>query len=517
MGNALHSPKVAVIGAGIGGLVSALLLAHKGLDVTLFEASDTPGGKIRQVHVDGVGIDSGPTVFTMRWIFDQMLAELGSSLESLLELEPLGILARHAWVGTDGYLDLHSDKTLSFESIAQFTNKQEAVRFLEFCKQTQTLYNTLEKPYIRSEKPDVISMVKDLGLGGLSALGGLGPFSSLWQSLGKHFHDPRLQQLFGRYATYCGSSPWLAPATLMLIAQVEMDGVWSVRGGMFEVARALAAMGQTYGVTLRYGSTCERIMLKNGQVTGVCLKGGEVFASDYVVFNGDVNALSQGLLGEELRPSFQIPALRERSLSAYTLSMHAQSSGFPLVRHNVFFDNDYKSEFTDIFQNRRLPQSGTVYLCAQDRDDSGLQQTPHERILCLINAPSDDGFNTLAQPEIEKCELSRLQHLRQCGLEIQAKPHQIIRTLPQDFARLFPGSQGALYGQATHGWTSAFHRPSAKTMIPGLYLTGGSVHPGPGVPMAAMSGRIAAARLMADRDSTSRSSRVVISGGISMH
>jgi 1-hydroxycarotenoid 3,4-desaturase len=517
MGKSTDTPQVAVIGAGIGGLVSALLLAYKGLNVTLFEAADTPGGKIRQVQVDGVGIDSGPTVFTMRWIFDQMLAELGTSLENILQLEPLGILSRHAWAGSDQYLDLHAEKMLSFESIAQFSSKQEATRFLGFCKQTQTLYNILERPYIRSEKPDLMSMMTDLGFGGLSALGGLGPFSSLWQSLGKHFHDPRLQQLFGRYATYCGSSPWLAPATLMLIAQVEMDGVWSVRGGMFEVARALAAMGQTYGVTTRYGTTCERIMLKNGQVTGIRLAGGEVFESDYVVFNGDVNALSQGLLGEDLRSSFQIPSLQERSLSAFTLSMHAQSSGFPLVRHNVFFDQDYKSEFTDIFQKRQLPQSGTVYLCAQDRDDSGLLKTRHERILCLINAPSDDGFNTLAQPEIEQCELSRLQLLRQCGLAIQAEPHQIIRTLPQDFARLFPGSQGALYGQATHGWTSAFHRPSAKTMIPGLYLTGGSVHPGPGVPMAAMSGRIAAARLMADRDSISRSSRVVISGGMSTH
>jgi 1-hydroxycarotenoid 3,4-desaturase len=308
MAEALRTGRVIVVGAGIGGLCSALLLAQRGLDVTLIEAADSPGGKIRQVQVDGVGVDSGPTVFTMRWVLDQMLAEVGTCLEDILTLEPIGVLARHAWAGQTQRLDLLSDTARSADAIAEFSSPAEARRFLGFCRQTRALYDALEKPYIRSERPNLLSMVSDLGLGGMATLSGLGPFASLWRSLGRHFHDPRLQQLFGRYATYCGSSPWSAPATLMLVAQVELDGVWSVSGGMFRVAKALATLGEKHGVTARYGSACHQILLHGGRVSGVRLASGEVLEADHVVFNGDVAALSQGLLGEAVRPAARAPA-----------------------------------------------------------------------------------------------------------------------------------------------------------------------------------------------------------------
>jgi 1-hydroxycarotenoid 3,4-desaturase len=237
--------------------------------------------------------------------------------------------------------------------------------------------------------------------------------------------------------------------------------------------------------------------------------------ADHVIFNGDVSALAQGLLGPTVQPSFQSVPSKNRSLSAFTLSMHAESSGFPMVRHNVFFNQNYRREFDDIFQNRRLPEQGTVYVCAQDRSDNGLAQAGLERLLCLVNAPADGDIHSFNSSEIHACETSSLALMRRCGLEIKTSSHQVVRTLPQDFAGMFPGSGGALYGQATHGWMSAFARPSSRSKVPGLYTAGGSVHPGPGVPMAAMSGRLAAATLMADLGLTKLSRRVVISGGMS--
>ena len=516
MADALRAHRVVVVGAGIGGLVSALLLACRGLDVTLVEAAATPGGKMRQVLVDGALIDSGPTVFTMRWVFDQILADAGSSLDALLTLTPLGVLARHAWRGHAAHLDLHASVQRSADAIAAFSSPAEARRFVGFCDQARRLYDTLEGPYIRSERPTLLSMAGDLGPRGLALLAGLGPLASLWQSLSRHFHDPRLQQLFGRYATYCGASPWQAPATLMLVAQVELDGVWAVQGGMHAVAQALATLAQQRGARIRYGQACAQILVQGGRASGVRLADGSELPADSVVFNGDAGALAAGLLGAGVARAVAAVKVARRSLSAVTWSINARASGFPLVRHNVFFDNDYRSEFDDIFRRRQLPQQGTVYVCAQDRADSATDPGAAERLLCLVNAPADGDTRPFDALETDPCEHRSLALLRHCGLTLQAQPHQVVRTTPRDFHRLFPGTGGALYGPATHGWMSAFKRPASRSAVPGLYLAGGSVHPGPGVPMAAMSGRLAAATLMAHLDSTKRSHRVVISGGMSM-
>jgi 1-hydroxycarotenoid 3,4-desaturase len=506
---------VVVVGAGVAGLVSAIDLARQGLKVTVLERAAVPGGKLRQVMVDGAPIDSGPTVFTMRWVFDALFADAGFEFDQAVRLAPLSVLARHAW-GAGGRLDLFADAQRSQEAIGVFSGPAEARRFAQFCEQARRVYEALEGPYIRSTRPHMLGISRDLGLGGVATLTGLGPFRDLWRALAKHFHDPRLQQLFGRYATYCGSSPFEAPATLMLVAQVEMQGVWAVEGGMIELARALTRLAQRFGATIRCNAHCESIVIEGGRARGVVLSNGERIDADSVVFNGDVGALSAGRLGETASRATPIVPAAARSLSALTWSIRARTRGFALTRHNVFFDDDYASEFSDIFRRGRLPAKPTIYVCAQDRDDATELDAP-ERLLCLVNAPAngDQAHSPLTEEALEQCQTTSFQLMRQCGLQIQAQAHQVLRTTPQDFARLFPATGGALYGQATHGWMSAFARPGARSPIPGLYLAGGSVHPGPGVPMAALSGRQAAAALMASPALTRRSPRAATSGGIS--
>jgi 1-hydroxycarotenoid 3,4-desaturase len=512
---ALRAHHVVVVGAGVGGLVSALLLAHRGVRVTLVETADAPGGKMRQLVVGGSPIDSGPTVFTMRWVFEQILHTVGQSLDAVLNLQPLSVLARHAWRGHDLRLDLYADVHRSADAIAAFSSPSEGRRFLAFCEQARTVYQCLEGPYIRSSRPSLVGMAGDLGLGGLRTLAGLGPLASLWQALGKHFHDPRLRQLFGRYATYCGASPWLAPATLMLVAHVELDGVWSVRGGMHQLARVLADLAQQQGALLRMGTHCKRILARDGRACGVELGNGERIDSDAVVFNGDASALGQGLLGEAARAAAPVTHRSERSLSAVTWSVKARTAGFPLVRHNVFFDANYRSEFTDIFSRRRLPSRGTVYVCAQDRQDDAQHPGQAERLFFLVNAPPDGDLRPCDATEIEPCQQQSLELMRHCGLEIDPSSAQWVTTTPNDFNRLYPGTGGALYGRASHGWMTPFQRQDSSSKLPGLYLAGGSVHPGPGVPMAALSGQLAAETVMAHLVSTKKLGRVRISGGMS--
>ncbi len=511
---ALRERHVVVVGAGVGGLVCALLLAHRGVRVTLIDAAEGPGGKLRQIVVGGVPIDSGPTVFTMRWVFEQIFDRVGCSLDELLPLRPLNVLARHAW-RTGGRLDLFADINASADAIGQFSSPAQGRRYLGFCEQARAVYRCLEGPYIRSSKPGLLGMAGELGAGGLATLAALGPFATLWQSLARHFHDPRLRQLFGRYATYCGASPWLAPATLMLVAHVEQAGVWSVDGGMHALARTLAEQAQRRGATLRYGTACARILVRGGRACGVELASGEELAADAVVFNGDTSALAQGLLGADALAAVPAQLRERRSLSAMTWSVKARTSGFPLLRHNVFFDDDYAAEFDDIFKRRRLPRRGTVYVCAQDRPDDAADPGHAERLFCLVNAPADGDTRPLASTEIQACEEQSLRLLGHCGLTLDLSSAQLVRTTPSDFNRLFPGTGGALYGPASHGWMAPFRRPGSASRLPGLYLAGGSVHPGPGVPMAALSGQLVAETLMAHLVSTKRSGRVRISGGMS--
>jgi len=520
--------RVVVIGAGVGGLVSALLLACKGLDVTLVEAAAEPGGKMRQQVVDGARIDGGPTVFTMRWVFDQIFAQAGTTLEAEVALQPLSVLARHAWRGRNGAphvpatdrLDLLADKDASADAIARFSGPAEGRRYLAFCDETAKVYRHLEAAHIRSQRPNLLRMGQRLGPAGLGALAGLGPFASLWRRLAHHFHDPRLQQLFGRYATYCGTSPWVAPATLMLVAHVEQCGVWSLRGGMHALAQSLAGLARARGARLVFGQRCEQIETRQGRVAAVRLADGRVLPADAVIFNGDAQALSQGLLGPAVTRAAPPVQVRQRSLSALTWAVNAPTSGFDLVRHNVFFDDDYASEFDDIFRLRRLPQRGTVYVCAQDRDDlgaapGGAGNVRAERLLCLVNAPPDGDNRPLEASEIASCQTRSLALLQHCGLQVDPQPHQMQATTPTDFNRLFPATGGALYGPASQGWMAVFRRSGSTTPVPGLYLAGGSVHPGPGVPMAAMSGCLAAETLLEHLDSTSRSRRAATFGGIS--
>ncbi len=515
--NIAASERVVVVGAGIGGLVAALELAAAGREVLVLERAATPGGKMRQVHAGGQAIDAGPTVLTMRWVFDELFAAVGTTVEQHLTLSPLATLARHAWA--DGSrLDLFADIDASAEAIAALAGPTQAEGYRAFCERAQRIYNTLERPFLRASKPSPITLTQRVGLRRLPDLMAIAPFASMWGELGRYFSDPRLQQLFGRYATYCGSSPWQAPATLMLVAHVEQQGVWAVEGGMHRLATALADLAIARGARICYGRHVNEVTVGAGRANGVLLASGEYIAAGTVIFNGDAGALAASALGTGARHASPPVKPQQRSLSAVTWAMTTPTAGFPLLRHNVFFGGDYRAEFASIFEHRHLPAEPTVYVCAQDREGAGAAPNPGEpeRLLCLVNAPATGDTTPPTPMELAECEARTFQMLARCGLQITANPHHTVRTTPQEFERAFPTTGGALYGRASHGWMASFSRPGARTKLPGLYLAGGSTHPGPGLPMAALSGRQAAASAMADRASTPRFRPVATAGGTSM-
>jgi 1-hydroxycarotenoid 3,4-desaturase len=503
--------RVVVIGGGVGGLTSAALLATHGYDVTLVEAAAVPGGKLRAVVVDGVPVDGGPTVFTMRDVFDALFAECGSALEDHLTLRPATTLARHAW--GESRLDLFADAGRSEAAIGDFAGAAEARGYRAFRAEARRLFDALDQPYMRSGKTDPITLGWRMGLRGVPDYLRPRAFSSLWRALGGYFLDPRLRQLFARYATYSGSSPFACPATLMLIAHAEASGVWFVEGGMHRLALALEALGRGVGVRFRYGAPVAEVLVERGRVAGVMLADGERIAAASVVCNADPAAIAAGALGAAARRAVRPMPPRRRSLSALVWTARAKTSGFPLAHHNVFFSDDYPAEFAALAAGRQVA-APTVYVCAQDRRDDLADPTGAERLQILVNAPATGDGAPLSPAETETCRQHMLNSLSRAGLSVDPTGTAVLTT-PSDFDRMFPSTGGALYGPVSHGWAASFRRQGSRTAIPGLYCAGGSTHPGAGVPMAALSGRLAAACLLRDRASTSSSGRTAMPGGTS--
>jgi 1-hydroxycarotenoid 3,4-desaturase len=498
--NNVPTQKIVIIGAGIGGLTAALRLAQTGCDVVVCEKAATPGGKLREVAPDGVPMDAGPTVFTMRPVFEAIFAAAGTSLAAHLTLRPLEILARHSWQD-GGRLDLHADSECNIDAIGQFAGTKAVRGYLAFTQRAASVFNTLDHAFMQHPAPSLVSLTCAAGLSGLGDLWRISPYTTLWDALGQYFPDPRLRQLFARYATYCGASPFEAPATLMLIAHVEQCGVWRIEGGMHRLAVALADLAQFKGARFRYQTNVTEILVKHGRAAGVRLAHGETIEAGAVICNAEAAALPR--FGAEAAKAAPPPAPRSLSALTFALSgaMTAETSGLPLDHHNVFFSRDYQTEFRDIAESR-LPRDPTIYICDQGEN----------RLFCLINAPPNGDTAPLSSAETETCWNIMRARLTQHGLMIQPEPKTV--TGPAEFDRLFPATGGALYGRALRSWRDPFARPTSKTRLPGLYLAGGSIHPGPGLPMAALSGQFAATQALAALASQAKSRKVAMPGGI---
>lgn len=513
------SARVVVIGAGIGGLVSAALLAARGAQVTICEKEAWVGGKARRVRVDGAEIDGGPTVFTLREVFDEVFAACGARLDDHICAKPAEIIARHAW-DASGSLDLYADPLRSEEAIGDFAGAAAARGYRNFRLEAQRIFEVLEQPFLRGDKASTpLPMMRQIGFGRMGDMLAMRPFDRLWDALGEHFADQRLRQLFGRYATYCGSSPYEAPATLMLIAHVEARGVWLIDGGIHALAKALAGLAQGQGAQIRTGAGVAEVLTKSGRTSGVRLASGEVIEADIVIMNGDPNALAELRLGRQASHAVAPIPPPKRSLSALVTYAHAATEGFELTHHNVFFSPDYAREFREIASGRP-PSDPSVYVCAIDRpareaDNAALAPGTRERLQIIVNAPANGDNHPYPEQEIEQCTKAMRNSMARCGLILEEGAPMHVMS-PRSWEQLFPSTGGALYGRASHGWAASFQRQGPKTRLPGLYCTGGATHPAAGVPMAALSGLLAAKVIARDLASTRLSLPAAIPGGMSM-
>lgn len=451
--------RLCVIGAGMGGLTAAALLAARGLEVIVLERGAMVGGKARFVPA-AQGI-------TMRDVFAQVFDAAGARLPALDAITPLG---RHIW--PDGaVLDLHADPARNADAIGDFAGAEAARGYRGYAAQARHVFEVLAQPFIFAQRPSAVALMANPAVSlrlGRAALG------SLWDGLAPHAPTPRLRQLYARAAAQIGCSPMLAPATLMMVHHIESQGVWRVRGGFAALAEALAAAARAHGAVVRCGADVARITVQGGRARGVVLRDGEALSADAVLLNAD--AMGAALFGPEAARA--VPRGKDASFSAITWRLRAASS---LPTQTALLPDDPTAEFTELHYRRRLPASPSIQIA---RDG--------ETLHAMVNAPA----RALPAEAVAAC--GQQVQARLAALGVTAEPDGA-PTTPDDFAAAFPGTQGALYGAALHGWQAAFNRPPARSALPGLFVCGGGAHPGAGIAMAVQSGRLAAHAILEDR------------------
>jgi len=484
---------IVIVGAGVGGLASAMRLAHHGARVTVLDQLSSPGGKMRTVASQAGPVDAGPTVLTMKHVFEELFTETGAALENYASLKPEAILARHFW--EDGtILDLVSDHDQSYKNVETAFGANSAAEYLQFTNDSRALFDAFEAPVMTASAPTFRDILQTI-FNSPSVLRKMAPHSSLARHLPSHFSDPRLAQLFGRYATYVGGSPYASPALLSLIASAEAQGVWYVEGGMHNLAQAMTKRAIELGAVFHFGAHVDRVEFQNGKPAAVHTQSDR-YPADVVLFNGDPKALNEGLLGPTLTKAVPSKFTSPRSLSAAVYSFAAQPEGPELAGHNVFFANDPRTEFEPIAQGQ-MPSQATLYVCAQDRFGGTIPKSA-ERFEIIMNAPHIANATHPTDEGYDICQTLILSRLQDFGLRFNPPPAIQSLTIPQDFAKMFPASNGSLYGRSPHGMTAAFQRPTVRSKKTGVYLVGGGVHPGAGIPMVTLCAKHAAAAIISD-------------------
>jgi 1-hydroxycarotenoid 3,4-desaturase len=500
-----------VVGAGIGGLMAAAELALAGAQVTVLEAQDVPGGKMRREEVGRWSMDVGPTVLTLRHVFDELFDRAGLQLADAVTLHKQTHLARHVW--PDGtLLDLYPDVERSADAVAEAFGAQAARGYRSYVAYAEKLYASAQEAFIYAPRPSMVQAMWHFGRRAFTAAKEMDAGRTMNAALHDFFpkHQP-MRQLFGRYATYTGASPYLAPATLHLISHVERLGVWSVVGGLSRLAHAMAALIVTLGGTVRYNAPVAEVVTRLGRARGVRLVDGSFVSADAVVLNADIRAIE----AKTLWPTKETHLAGDPSaegLSAVVYGMVGQTSGLELKGHNVLFRaNGGRGEFDALFGDRTMVADPSVYLYALDRaENPDGEVNGQERLFALINAPA--GMGPMTEERAAQWQTTLMQRLGQAGMNLKLQQAPLMRQ-PSDFARRFWGSNGALYGRPPHGWRGFFTRPGSRTSTHGLYVAGGGVHPGAGVPMAALSGRLAAQAVLKDAPSRPQSPMGVTPGG----
>jgi diapolycopene oxygenase len=484
--------KVLVVGAGAGGLASAVLLQNSGFQVTLIDKNERIGGKLNKEELNGYVFDTGPSILTLPTILKEIFERTGAKLEDYLELVNLDPQWR-CFFNDGSHFDFRSGEEAMVEEISTFA-PEDVDGYRKLMLKAREMYRVSEDNFFFRDLSNVWDVIKtgdSRGLDALKLILTIEPTKSYSDIVDRYIKNPQLRQALEHLPQYVGSSPFLSPAILACLIHVQFEkGCWYPIGGMNKISEALAQRFQELGGQIELNSEVEHVYFDGRSIRGFETKDGRLWTADEYVVNMDMNSLNSKMGRKVAEPS-------DLACSGVTVFLGLNKKTKNLAHHNFFFSKSHEAEFKDIY-SRGLPhQDPTVYVCAPSITDSSVAPEGKENVFLLIHAPtvnSKTNWDTYLPEYVNLVEAK----LARMGFDVEAHGVDVRQARsPKGIGEKWGTFKGNIYGMASHGrMAGGFKSGNASREFKNLQFAGGTVNPGAGVPMSLMSGMIAGTNLI---------------------
>jgi phytoene desaturase len=487
---------VIVIGAGLGGIVTAGRLARAGFSVTVVERNSHPGGRADQLTIDGHRFDTGPTLFLMPEIFREAFDALGAEMDSHLDL--VRIDPTYQIHFADGRrLSLTSDLNLLEPQLEEIEPGSFA-GLLRYLAEGRKHYAVALDRFVSRQ---FHSLGEYFNPRQLPLLFELKALVNHYKRTGEFFKSPELRAAFTFQNMYLGLSPFDAPATYSLLQSTELvDGIWYPMGGMYQVVKSLTELAEGLGVHFVYNAPVQRILTESKRATGVVLEDGQRLDADIVIANADLPYVYQHLLDDQSEAKKLDQKLYTSSAIVFYWGVDRQ---FPqLGHHNVFLAEDYRGSFQSIFEDHGLPEDPSLYINAPTRTDDTAAPKGHDSLMVLVpvghlDADADQDWQAMRQ----RAKAAVLRRLGEIGIHDLDRHIKLeVCYTPEDWASLYNLAKGAAFGLSHNFAQVGYLRPQNRhRTYENLYFVGASTHPGTGLPMVLLSGKLTSQRVISEQ------------------
>jgi phytoene desaturase len=488
--------KIVVIGAGMGGMTAAARLARSGHSVTLYEASDTYGGKLRTEWIGKFAFDTGPSLLTLPAVYKDFFIRTGKPLGQLCEIKAVDPSFDYRFADGTSLTFANLSRHHTLNAIRNAYGEDVSRQWEQMMKRATKMWDVSREPFIESELRSPLSLLKRTTL--IRDIFTIAPWKSLRDFANEQLPDQRLRYILDRYATYSGSDPRKAPAVLATIAYVEEAfGAWHIKGGLGTLAQLVYQRCIDVGVEFHFNSSVAEITVEKAVAQGVRLSDGTIVRADAVIANADAALIYNQLIKGEKRKLRKVRKNLKRadaSIAGFTLLLGLRKDGSaPLNHHTILFPQDYDAEFDSIFEAKLPVQNPTIYICAPN-DEQMVKDGGLESWSVLVNAPhhGSDGFDWSDENFARIYANSIIDQIEARGISVRDRLESLTIRTPADLERTVLAPGGSIYGTSSNGARAAFMRAKNRSPIKGLFCVGGSAHPGGGLPLVGMSGEIVA-------------------------